>query len=434
MKKKLGVLLVAVIALFATAGVAQAQNLSWSTAARVNGVPITQIDCPTATQCTVLDSDGVSTYENTFAPGQPTRSTRQMVAGTPKTGQLACPSATECVVGDTTGHLTVFNPVARTKPVSFTASTTAIDAVACPLVTECVTVDAAGKEQIFNPRKLGAALRTGVVSAATTRLSCPTTTECVAIGVNGAETFDPVAPPETSAVSYLIDGATPLIGVSCPTAQDCNVLDAVGKVLTFNPLTLGTKPVPRSTAAPAASVPIAISCDFPTHCVVVAARGNAHEGNPRTGHWVQEVFQHHGALTAVACPRADVCLAADSQSWIYWGTTPATSFRVLAGNATTGYVSVQLNGVTVVLACSGVGNRACTFVLKAGSSAATGPAATRTITLRTGKFGPVKVTLTKAQAAALRRSGKLTGTLTVYQKPPGSPEIVLLRRTFTITV
>jgi hypothetical protein len=433
MMKKTGVLLVALAMLLATAGVAQAQNLNWTTAARVNGVPITQIACPSAKQCTVLDNDGVATYENTFSPAHPTKSTREKLVNATTAGQLSCPTAFQCVVGDANGDVTAFNPVTRAKPVTWQAATTAIDAVACPTATECVTVDATGKEAVYNPHKVGPALRTGIVSAAATRLSCPTTTECVAIGTNGGETFNPLAPPQTAAVSYLIDGSTKMVGISCPTSRDCNVLDSAGKVLTFDPLTLGSRPIPRSTAAPAASAPVAISCDVPDHCVVVAARGNAHEGNPRTGRWVQESFTHYGALTGVACPSFDVCLATDSKSWVYWGTTPVTSFTVLAGLASTGYTAKQPNGVSVVLSCAGVGNRACTFVADL-SAADTGPAASVTITRRTGHYGPVLVKLTAAQVTRLERTGTLTVTLTVYQKVAGVKPIVLLSgRTFTFT-
>jgi hypothetical protein len=432
MKKISGVFLVALIALLASAGVAQAQNLSWSTAARLNKTPIKKIACQGSRVCTVLDTDGVATYENTFAPAHPVTSTRMKVTNGSRTGQLACPTATVCVVGGLSGSLTAFDPVSRAKPQTVQASSVAIDAVACPRSTECVIVDATGKEQVENPHKLGTAYRTGVVSAAATQLSCPTTTECIAIGTNGAEAFNPLAPPQSSAVSFLIDGTTPMVSLSCPTAQDCNVLDKVGKVLTFDPQTLGTKPVPRSSATPAASGATGISCDAPKQCVVISRRASTREGNPRTGVWAQEPFKHHGVLTAVDCVTTDVCLITDARSWVYTGTTPKTSFVVLQGKATVGYVYATSTGVTATLSCANPGNVACTFVLRVRS--AKGPVATRTVTLRTGRYGPFKVTLTPAQQATLRSTGKLAVAITVYQKIPGAPSIKLLHRTLLITV
>ena len=371
-----------IVALAATAGIAQAQNLSWTTAARLNAVPITQLACPSVGQCTALDHDRFSTYENTFAPKSAGRSTRRLVDHGTQTSQLSCPTTSLCAFGDASGDVVAFNPVTRAKPVTWKASTAAITAVSCPRATECVAVDADGAESVYSPAKPTASVASGVVSSGVARMDCPTTTECVVVGTSGAETFNPLAPPQGSAVSYLLDDKTALIGLSCPSSSDCTALDVKGNTLTFNPLTLGlaNKPTPRWSGASAKSEPVAISCAWVDTCVVVSSKGTVREGNPMTGKFVDDVFKHYGALTSVACPKIGVCLAGDSRSYVYAGTYPEYAFVTGAGKATVGYIAQTTTGLGVTLSCSGSGNVACTFVMTLSGGVA-GQIAKKTITL-----------------------------------------------------
>jgi hypothetical protein len=82
-------------------------------------------------------------------------------------------------------------------------------------------------------------------------VSCPSEQQCTVIDVNGqAATFDPAAPQPERYVQIYRQRASanapdeqPFV-VGCPSTTECTVLDSLGNEITFDPLTTSRAPVP----------------------------------------------------------------------------------------------------------------------------------------------------------------------------------------------
>jgi hypothetical protein len=206
------------------------------------GQTISDMSCPTATQCTVV---GGSNDETTFNPQMPGTVNAVPIASSGAYGSISCWSATQCTaVGD--GDEVTFDPH---SPGSTTHGT--VDAnmnadlvsVSCSAANRCSAVDGtSGNEVTFNPTSPTPATPITVDTQGNLRsVTCPGTTECVAVDNVGREaTFDPtgVAPTFTQNVglSNPQTGTPPSLNdVTCPNANQCSASTNNGSVSTFNP-------------------------------------------------------------------------------------------------------------------------------------------------------------------------------------------------------
>ena len=111
------------------------------------GVAVFGVACPSASQCTAVDSDG---KEITFDPRTSGRIVSAALdpaggglhgAGTVVLDGVACPSVSQCTAVDSLGREFTFDPAAPGKPTSTTIASSELFAVACPSVTQCTAVE-----------------------------------------------------------------------------------------------------------------------------------------------------------------------------------------------------------------------------------------------------------------------------------------------------
>ena len=126
-------------------GVAEAA-LSWSSPVFLDTGPgsffsLSAVACPSATRCTAVDEGSVEPGEggdavsfNPVSAGTPTRTTIDS-SGVGVLDAVACPSASQCTAVDTDGGEVTFNPVSPGTPTRTAIDSSGLgylDAVACP--------------------------------------------------------------------------------------------------------------------------------------------------------------------------------------------------------------------------------------------------------------------------------------------------------------
>ena len=169
------------------AGTAAAAPFEWSApiplAPTGNSQFLQDVACPSAAQCSAVDSDRVITFDP--ATGAANAAGVRPLA--PFVNALACPSTGQCTAVTGDGSVVTFDPATGTpnaagsKPLGLTQPTD----VTCPTVTLCVVVGLFGDVARVEPA-------TGTVSAPV-RLSpdgffsvaCPSASQCTAVGNRG---------------------------------------------------------------------------------------------------------------------------------------------------------------------------------------------------------------------------------------------------------
>ncbi len=147
--------LVVCVLLGAGAGSARADSLSFSAPYGLDrsggSQPLSSVSCPSASQCTTVDSQGQQVTFNPVSavifsdtpvdPGQPLES-------------VSCPSAAQCTTVDFGGNEVTFDP---SSGVVDAAGVKPVDpgqiprSVSCPSASRCITVDDSGNEVTFDP-------------------------------------------------------------------------------------------------------------------------------------------------------------------------------------------------------------------------------------------------------------------------------------------
>ena len=322
-------------------GSAPAQaTLSWSAPIAIDeaGSPgVTDVACPSASQCTVVDGTG---QEVTFDPGA--AGSRTTVAVLPGAGQssIACPSVSQCTaVGgspDGSGREVTFDP---RPPASTTSAPIPADGlltgIACPSTSQCTTVfyelfGCRSDEVTFDPHRPGGAQAVVIDQVSpcpivghfqpgpSLAVACPSASRCVVVDAAGREiTFDPASPGNPMPAA--IDAGNNLTAVDCVTAAYCTAIDDAGNQVTFDP------------ASPATATLVAIThghqlydlaCPIASTCVAVDNASEAFEADPSLVGWTVERIAGADSLTGVACPTVWRCVAVDSVGHGFVGMAP----------------------------------------------------------------------------------------------------------------
>jgi hypothetical protein len=232
--------------------------------------------CISTAQCTAVGGGQVVT----FNPASPARSTPVSIGAEVMT-DVACPSATQCTAVDATGGELTFNPASPGTPTPVTLdSGTPLFSVACVSVTQCTTVgdSGAGREITFNPRSPGTPTPITVDFGHNLfQVACVAQTQCTALDVglaNGGHqvTFDPTAPGTPTPVT--IDTASWFFDLACRSASDCVAIDNQGNVVEGDP----TSASPWTVKQLDPSNLVAVACS-PGWCAAVDNGGNAFVGS-----------------------------------------------------------------------------------------------------------------------------------------------------------
>ncbi len=294
---------------------AAAMRLSWSARMVLStaSTPIYGVSCPSATECTAFGTDRITTFDP--------RSRQIVASAVPDpnayVAAISCPTRTQCTTVDQQGIERTFDPRSPSSSSSLVIDNYHLLDVACPSASQCTAVDYQGREVTFDPATQTTMSALGVsqtieVSAVT----CPSTHQCTAIAVgNGHEevTFDPTS--RRIPRPHKLGGHDFYWSIACPSHVQCTAVDALGREVTFDPLSSRRQSAGRIDKLPVALAGTTprISCPTVSFCVVVDRYGNASQGNPqkphsfRVGH-----IKSASQLDGLSCGSINQCVAVDS--------------------------------------------------------------------------------------------------------------------------
>jgi hypothetical protein len=259
---------------------------------------------------------------------------------------VACPSADQCTAIDSVGEEVTFNPRAPRRHSSARldpsgggihgSGTVVLAGVACPSVSQCTGVDSLGREFTFDPAAPGSPALNSVDSGQLFGVACPSVSQCTAVDNSGREvTFDPTAPGTPSPIA--IDGSTALDAVACPTASQCTAVERFGsgREVTFDPTTPRDR---TSLRLDSGQDVFGLACPTANDCITLSSAWNrsrqsyfttAVEGNPRRSRpWTIEPISQAGTLIAVACSSVAQCVAVDGSGHGFVGIRSRVTTRL----------------------------------------------------------------------------------------------------------
>ncbi len=232
---------------------------------------------------------------------------------------MSCPTDTQCTVVGDSNDATTFDPqTAGTVNAFPIASSGEFRGISCPSMSQCTAVGG-GTEVTFNPipanppnTPMHATVDAG---ADLTSVSCPTANQCVAVdGSSGDEvTFNPISP--TAPTSVQVDGHGALTSVSClPTTETCVAVDTAGYEATFNSTTgVATTQQVGLTGAFIPSlrdVTCQVLASTAIQCSASASNGSVTTFDPNAMSLPNRQFLSSAENTGMACPTASLCVTA----------------------------------------------------------------------------------------------------------------------------
>lgn len=325
--------------------------------------------CPSQSLCIAAGSSGDLIASSHPADGKAWQTVPIEPIG-PKLAAVACPSVQFCVAGDSTGRLiTTTNPAgtAQWALAGTTPSGVAVTAISCAATTLCVAVDSQGVAlSSNNPASPGAWSATAIDPGhAVTSVSCPSAGLCLAVddrgmlftstdpsgGVwssagigdgtgltavscaspqlcfagdqhgrilgstnptGGPGAWQPMAPNWAGSNPV---HATAIASISCPSQQQCEVIDRVGDLFSVGGTWAGSLIDPSQGepmhGPPPPNQPTSISCPSMQLCAAVDAENNVLVSTGPTQGWTRRRVGT-GPLAGVSCPSNELCLAVDT--------------------------------------------------------------------------------------------------------------------------
>ncbi len=326
--------------------------LLWTAPGAVDSAPIDAMACPSTGLCVAVDRAGKVLWSTNPAGGSSTWLAATVDGGNELTG-IACPSTGLCVAVDGAGNvITSQNPAggqtawtvatidsSPTQANTDSGGPVLLRGVSCPSTGLCVAVDGAGNALAATNPTGGAAAWT-ITHADTDRsygcsgpgltcqpplvgVSCPSIALCAAVDFSGniLTTPNPTAAGPWSSTPTDGGRLSSLWGISCPLAGFCATVDGTaGRAITFNP---ALPAVQHTRALPDA--PYGIWCRSPSLCLASVQTPGGLSGllgsyNP-TASASTWSLSGLGAINAVACPSASMCVAGDDQGEVAAGLT-----------------------------------------------------------------------------------------------------------------
>jgi hypothetical protein len=328
---------------------ARADSFSWSSpiALGITGTPggpgageFPRVACPSAVQCTAVNSAG---REVTFNPSAPASAAPTTIDSSPGPlapdcpiqivpqclppvelvgpVPLACASVSQCTAVDGKGQEVTFNPSAAGNPVPIKLSISILLGVACPTASQCTAVDDDGQEVTFNPTAPGNPVPIGILGGDLGAVACPTASQCTAVDTGAQEvTFNPLAPG--SSTSTTIDGADSFSGVACPSVSQCTAVDHGGHEVTFNP----TAPNTSTAATIDGSGDLqGVACPSVLQCTAIDRDGREVTFDPTAPtDSVATAIAGASSLDSIACASVAECVVVDSAGDAFVGFVGVT--------------------------------------------------------------------------------------------------------------
>ncbi len=250
--------------------------------------PFTLVSCPSDTQCTAVLSPTYASGDTvTFNPQTGVANDVGLwtsLSGAYGPTGLDCPTVTQCTLLDWSNHVVTFDPTtgARWGSVLSHANYGSLEGLSCPITTQCTTVMLANKELTWNPLDgsfpfAPATSITGGTEVPFRAVSCPSATQCTGVGSNGYETtFDPTTNLAIDGGPYAIDPGHYLSSVSCPTETRCVAVDSSARSVTFDPSQPGARNITPLSGSGALS---GVSCATSDGCAAISGIGQAFFGS-----------------------------------------------------------------------------------------------------------------------------------------------------------
>jgi len=318
-----------------------------------SGQTYVAIVCPTTTECVTVSNNG---REVEFDPTAPTGATAPRSLAATATRGVACPTTTQCTAVDNIGHELTFDPTTTASPTNVVVdSGHQLNGVVCPSSLQCTAVDNVGNEVMFNPTSPGSptpALIDGTGTTTMNGVSCPSTSQCTAVDSSGqVVTFNPNLPGTPTPV--LIDSGKILTDITCPSTSQCVAIDNAHHEYAFDPTSVGS---PTQNTIGAVFLLTSLDCPSMTQCTLVDNGGRTTTIDPgAVGSPTLVVVDGRDNLPVVACPSATQCTAIDDLDRVvtFNPTAPATpapvsistsSLKGIACPSTTQCTAIDLGG------------------------------------------------------------------------------------------
>lgn len=249
--------------------------------------PFTVVSCPSDTQCTAVLSPTYAFGDTvTFNPQTGAANDVGLwtsLAGAHGPTGLDCPTVTQCTLLDWSGDEVTFDPSTGVRWGNFLthANQGSLEGLACPSTTQCTTVELDNKELTWNPLDgsfpfATAAFINGTDDIPFRAVSCPSTVQCTGVGSNGFEsTFDPTQGVAIDGGAYAIDPGHFLSAISCPTETRCVAVDTSARSVTFDPAQPGARNI---TPLSGSGTLTGVSCASSDACAALSGIGQAFSG------------------------------------------------------------------------------------------------------------------------------------------------------------
>jgi hypothetical protein len=338
------------------AGAASPTNIDPSNNEQNGTSELKAVECPSTSQCTVIDQVDHEVTFNPSSPGSPSRATIDGTSSPPVS--LACPSMSQCTAIDAAGNEVTFDPNSPGTPTVTPLGAGGVDSLACPAATQCTAVG--GSERVtFNPTAPGSPTPTALSNFTySTGVACPSPSQCTAIGgfnTSGNEqvgevTFNPNSSSSPTPTVLVTGVGYALDAEACSSTSECTAVDNAGQEVTFNPTAPGT---PTPTTIDAGTAMLAVACPSTSQCTAVDSGSHWVTFNPNAaGHPTATVIPNIFP-TAVACPSTRQCTLVDEdgdEETFDPASSSATPTPVLgqsvAASLVSGQVLVERPGTT----------------------------------------------------------------------------------------
>lgn len=297
--------------------------------------------CPSIHLC--VTAPGLAVSLAPTAPGGAWQQPASRAFSSFSISTIACPSAQLCIGGGGAPGLQMSTDPAAGAPSWHSASTVGLprfglDAIVCPSTRTCVAGGFAtgmnGAPRVYTSTDTASRWARADARLAPCRpddpvcspyLACPATTLCVAMtpdGVAYASTHpgNPRRAWRRTAVEPP-DDAQPIVGLSCPTVHLCATADGDGRhvFVTHDPGAAR----PRWRTISVGFDTDELACPLANLCIANQDDAFPFVTNTPLGPaalWHPETIDPEGAITAVACPSAAVCVAVDDTNHAVTGT------------------------------------------------------------------------------------------------------------------
>jgi hypothetical protein len=294
------------------AGESRYSQGNWSTPAPASGPDSTAssilgLSCTDAGTCQAIDLLGVA-----YAGDESGLSETAWVDRETHLTAIDCPSASMCVAVDDTGHVVTYN--GHRWSARHYLDARPLTSVSCPTTTSCTIADGAARVLRWNGSwwSRPAKIEPGFDAL---QLSCPSSTFCAAIG----NTTALVEHGTTWSAPVTISPDHALLSLSCSSSVLCMATDDGGFVHRYQHGKWAAPVKVDATDGPFGGL-MGVSCASRLFCAAVDdrtdGRGSAVTWNGTRWSAPQDIDGY--GLTAIDCPTARFCLAADGGSAHYW--------------------------------------------------------------------------------------------------------------------